>query len=108
MNRFTHFGLMAAMSMLTIPIAQAQQKTGSDRYSIALKNVNVHPSSLAEARKTLDRIKDAALTLCGAPQGSSTYMRRAIKKSQCFEDSVAEAVRSIDDPLINRLHQRLR
>jgi hypothetical protein len=33
-------------------------------------------------------------------------MRRAVMKSECFKDSLADAVRQIDDPLINQLHQR--
>ncbi|MGY6637183.1 MAG: UrcA family protein [Erythrobacter sp.] len=106
MNRFISFGLATASAVLMIPPVQAQNTIDPDQHAIILNNVNVHPASIREARKTLDRIKVAALTLCGAPHGSSTYMRRAVMKSECFRDSLADAVRKIDDPLINRLHDR--
>ena len=106
MNRFIRLGLVTASAVLTIPTVQAQEKIGPDQHAIILTNVNVHPATVREARKTLDRIKAAALNLCGAPHGSSTYMRRAVMKSECFKDSLADAVRQIDDPLINQLHQR--
>ena len=106
MNRLIRLGLVTACAMLTIPAAQAQNMIDADQHAIILTNVNMHPATVREARKTLDRIKVAALTLCGAPHGSSTYMRRAVMKSDCFKDSLADAVRKIDDPLINQLHQR--
>ena len=106
MNRFIRSGLTTASIMLMIPAAQAQNTIGPDQHAIILTNVNMQPATIREARKTLDRIKAAALTLCGAPHGSSSYLRRAVMKSECFTESVANAVRKIDDPLINRLHDR--
>ena len=108
MNRFIRLGLVTATMMLTTQVVLAQNMIAADQHAIVLTNVNIHPATVREARKTLDRIEAAALTLCGAPPGSSTYMRRAVMKSACFRDSVANAVRQIDAPLINRLHQRVR
>lgn len=108
MNIFIRVGLVAAMAVLTIPGAHAEEQIGPNRYAMTLRNVNVHPGSAEEARKTLSRIEGAALSLCGAPHGSSSILKRAVMKSDCFKDSVAEAVRKIDNPLINRLHHPLR
>lgn len=107
MNRIIRFGLVTAIAALMIPPVQAHKAMDSDQHAIILTNVNMHPATAREARKTLDRIKVAALTLCGAPHGSSTYMRRAVMKSECFRDSVTNAVGQIDDPLITQLHQRV-
>lgn len=107
MNRIIRFGLATASAALLIPPVQAEKTMNPDKHAIILANVNMHPATAREARKTLDRIKAAALTVCGAPHGSSTYMRRAVMKSECFTESVANAVRQIDDPLINGLHQRV-
>ena len=105
MNLIIRFGLVTVSAALLIPPIHAQNTKDPDQHAIILTNVNMHPATAREARKTLDRIRVAALTLCGAPHGSSTYMRRAVMKSECFKDSVANAVRQIDDPLINGLHQ---
>lgn len=107
MNSFTRISLVAVMAVLTIPVAHAEEQIGPNRYAMTLKNVNVRPGSAEEARKTLSRIEGAAISLCGAPHGSSSILKRAVMKSDCFKNSVAEAVRKIDNPLINRLHDSL-
>lgn len=105
MNNIIRLVLAATFGLATIPVVHAEEQIGPDRYAMTLKDLNVRPKSPAEARKTLSRIEGAALALCGAPHGSSSYLKRAVMKSECFKESVADAVRKIDNPLINRLHQ---
>jgi len=105
MNNFIRLVLAAPLGLATIPVVHAEEQIGPDRYAMTLKDVNVRPKSPEEARKTLSRIEGAALALCGAPRGSSSYLKRSVMKSACFKESVADAVRKIDNPLINRLHQ---
>jgi len=108
MNNRIALGLVTALGVLAMPPVLAGERAGEDRHSMTLTNVNVRPATLAQARQTLSRIEGAALVLCGAPRGTSSILKRAVMKTPCFRDAVAEAVRTIDHPLITRLHQSAR
>lgn len=105
MNHLIRTGLVTAAIMLTITAAQGQERIGPDRYAITLRDVELRPATSREARRILSRIRDAALAVCGAPDGSSTSLKRATMKSQCFREAVDGTVRRIDNPLLTRLHQ---
>jgi len=76
--------------------------------SIAVKRIDRHPSSDRAVRRLLDRLGRAALEVCG---GSSFGLREAndsVVRSQCWRDSMADAVGRIDDPRLTGAFRRSR
>lgn len=84
----------------------AQDRSGLETYAVTLENLNIRPVTINAAERTLVRIEEAALEVCGVPRGSLRHVRRAVRKSACWRDSVDRAVSAIGDPLLNRVHQR--
>jgi UrcA family protein len=85
--------LLAAAATLVTPL-QAQ------RTSIAVRHVNLHPGTSAEARRTFAKIDDAALRACGASGFSLAEAKAAMRASPCWQEAVGDAVRQSGDPLL--------
>lgn len=102
----TKLGLVAGLcGLLATPVA-AQEKVGPNTYAIAVESLDVRPATVRAARRALARIEEAALEVCGAPHGALREVRRAVRKSECWKDSVDRAVTAIGDPLLIRVHRQ--
>lgn len=96
MKRFAICGFAGAcLATLALP-ALAQT-------SVAVRHVNLHPATPAEARHTLAKIDDAALRACGASGFSLAEAKAAMRASPCWQEAVSDAVRRIDSPQLTQL-----
>ena len=82
--------------------AVAQDQPGSETHAITLHGVNTHPATIRAARKTLARIGEAALAVCGAPDSSLHDVKMAARASTCWHESMMKTLARIDDPPLNR------
>lgn len=73
--------------------------------------ITVHGGDLdkpAAAKRLFDRIEEAALEVCGASRFSFPDVRRAVRRSDCWRQSVSRAVAELHDTRLNaQLAQRL-
>jgi UrcA family protein len=101
----TKLCVLAALGAMLVTPAAAQVKVGPETYAFTLVNLDTRPKTVSAARRTLARIDEAALAVCGAPRGSLREVRRAARKAACWKDSVDHAIAAIGDPLLTRVHQ---
>ncbi len=97
--------LVVLSASATTPLV-AQTEVGPNSYAVTLSNLDLSPATASAARRTLSRIDEAALAICGAPRGSLREVRRATRKSACWKESVDRAVAQIDNPLLTRVYRR--
>lgn len=90
---------------LVNPLA-AEARPGPDARTVILEDIDTRPATTGAARRTLARIEEAALTVCGAPRGSLIEVRRAARRSACWKDSVEAAVAQVGHPLLAHVHRR--
>lgn len=89
-----------ALVALGAPVVGQEIAIGRDRYAITLSRSDLQPATPAQARQARARIEAAAMVVCGASGTSLVELKRAIRRSACWRDSVADARRQIDDPLL--------
>jgi UrcA family protein len=88
----------------------------SDARASTVDSVDVGPSvTVTYDRVSLDtdkgtaqvyrKLKRAARTVCGVDEGGRETLRMHIVKDQCYSETLAEAVRKVDRPLLSALHQ---
>jgi len=95
-------GAVALAAMLAFSPTWAAEVT----QSVAVRGVSLPVESPAQAAVLLDRIKAAAQVACGAEKESLADVKRAVRGSQCWRDSVANAVHQIDSPLLTGAFER--
>jgi len=93
----------AAVMILTLMPAVAEAQTIQTSVRLAGQ---LHPQTREEARILLDRVENAASEACGAFRFSVADYSRAVRRSPCWEKSVADAVARIDSPVLSELHNR--
>jgi len=52
------------------------------------------------------KLKTAARRVCGINDGSRTTLDQSIKAQECFETTLADAVRRIDRPMLTSVHSK--
>lgn len=100
----TKLGLLAVLGTIAASPVSAQEKVGPHTHARAIANLDIRPATVHAARRTLTRIEEAALEVCGAPRGALREVRRAMRKSECWKESVDRAVTAIGNPLLIRVH----
>lgn len=108
----THYprtpALLVALLLCTAQAAGAEDRPGEITEAVTLRGVTRNPGSPEAATRLLRRIGDAAMLACGAWATSLAEMKRAVRASPCWHDSVADTVRRIDDPLLTAAYARHR
>ena len=87
-------------AVIAMPAAAEETKIGPDSYAATVRRVALHPATPAAARRTLARIEAAAFAVCGASDFSLREVKRAVRDSSCWRDSMAGTMARIDDPLL--------
>jgi UrcA family protein len=92
--------MMAATvaALLASPGPARPRDIALDRQAVVLKHLDSHPATPGAARRTLARLDRAALDVCGASQGSLVELKRAIRASACWRESMDDVLSRIDDP----------
>ena len=96
-DRLMVASLVAALCICSTAKAQALAD-GSELTAVTVGHLDLHPRSPAIARRTLERLGEAAMEACGAADSSLDDMKRAVRASPCWRAAMARAVRRIDDP----------
>ncbi|MEG3146629.1 UrcA family protein [Sphingomonas sp. RT2P30] len=111
----THFprtlcgaALVGALLLGAAVPASAADRPGEVTESMMLRGVTRNPASPQAATRLLQRIGDAAMLVCGASATSLADMKRAVRTSPCWHNSVADTVRRINDPLLTAAFARHR
>lgn len=99
MKIVNYIGLAAAMC------AAAALPGRAETHTVVLSGVDLRPNTTDAAEKLMARIEEAALEVCGAPAGTSQLLKRAVRRSDCWKASVADAVARIDHPKLTALHR---
>jgi len=73
--------------------------------SVTLRNIDLHPATAAIARRTMRRIDEAALSVCGASD-ALFEARRAIRASSCWQEAAGNAARQSGNPLLAQAFAR--
>jgi UrcA family protein len=100
--------LLGALLLGAATVSSAADRPGEVTESMTLRGVTRNPATRQAATRLLQRIGDAAMLVCGASATSLVDMKRAVRASPCWRDSVADTVRRIDDPLLTAAHARHR
>lgn len=99
MKIVNYIGLAAALcASVEIPVR-------AETHTVVLSGVDLRPNTIDAAEKLMARIEEAALEVCGAPTGTSQLLRRAVRRSDCWAASVADAVARIDHPKLTALYR---
>jgi UrcA family protein len=101
----TQFMLLALTGGIAATPVAAEVKVGPETYAVTLRNLDARPANIDAARRTLARIEEAALEVCGASHGSLHEVRRATRKSVCWQESMDATLTKIGNPLLTRLHR---
>lgn len=88
----------------TAPSAAPAVHIGHDQYVVLLRNVDRHPETPQGAQRTLAQIADAAMAICGGDRTSPLVVQRALRRSACWRETVADTVHRIGDPLLSQAH----
>ncbi len=100
--------LFAALLLGAAVPASAADRPGEVTESVMLRGATGNPATPQAATRLLQRIGDAAMLVCGASATSLVDMKRSVRASPCWRDSVADTVRRIDDPLLTAAYARHR
>jgi len=73
--------------------------------SVTLRHVDLHPATAAIARRTMRRIDEAALSVCGA-DGALVEAKREIRAGPCWQEAAGNAARHSGDPLLAQAFAR--
>lgn len=93
--------LLAPLCLLSAMAAHANPA------EVVLRNIDLHPATAAAARHSVRRIDTAALELCGASEGSTNQIQRAMRKSDCWQEAAGNAVRQSGDPMLAEAFARI-
>jgi UrcA family protein len=95
-------------SALPDPVAAAENTDGALAASVRIEVRQGDLDNPLAAKRLFDRIEEAALEVCGGSPFSFPDVRRAVRKSDCWRQSVSTAVTELRDARLNaRLAQRL-
>lgn len=90
-----------------LPLALLATPLHADIASVTVRHINLHPTSSAEATRTMFRIDDAALRVCGASGFSLAEAKAALRASLCWREAAGNAALRSGSPLLERAFYRL-
>ena len=90
---------------LLLGAAGSANAARTETASITLHHIDLHPATPAAARRSMHRIDEAALTVCGA-SGALVEAKRGIRASSCWQEAAGNAARHSADPLLAQAFAR--
>jgi len=73
--------------------------------SVTLHRIDLHPATAAAAKRTMRRIDEAALSVCGA-SGALIESKRNIRVGPCWQEAAGNAARQSGNPLLAQAFAR--
>jgi UrcA family protein len=74
--------------------------------AVRVSYADLNLSNPADSAVMLDRLRGAALEACGAPVQSVKDWRWAVRRSDCFKESMARAVAQLHSPALSQAYGR--
>jgi UrcA family protein len=97
--------LGAAIVALSAPLlAQAQPAADDQRTSVAVHYGDIDVNRPDGAAALLNRIGQASLEACGASVFSFREVKEAVRDSECYRNSMQQAVLNVGAPAVTRLY----
>ena len=93
------------LAALLLGAAGSTHAARTEASSITLRHIDLHPATAAAARRSMRRIDEAALNVCGA-SGALTEAKRGIRASSCWREAAGNAARHSADPLLAQAFAR--
>jgi UrcA family protein len=90
---------MLLTAMVLPAAARAEQQV------VTLHNIHIHPATPAAADRTIRKIDEAALNVCGAT-GALAEVKVAMRAGDCWKEAAGNAVRQSGDPLLAQAFAR--
>ena len=99
--------LAAVTLMLSLCSAAMAAAAGrGDIVTVKVRTANAKPRNEAEARVLLRALGNAAQEACGASSFSLPAVRVAVRRSACWHEAMARAVKATDRRMLADLHAR--
>lgn len=92
--------LAVAALALCAPLASHAAPAG-DTTSVRVSYRDLDLSRSRDARTMLARLQEAALNTCGASGFSFPQYREAVRRSDCYQQSLSNAVAALDVPTVS-------
>jgi len=90
---------------LLLGAASSTNAARTETASVTLHHIDLHPATAAAARRSMRRIDEAALNVCGA-SGALAEAKRGIRASSCWQEAAGNAARQSEDPLLAQAFAR--
>ncbi|WP_165842964.1 UrcA family protein [Phenylobacterium deserti] len=97
-------GLIAAAAVIAAPAAAFADEPVVTT-SIAVSKAGLDLSSERDAARLLVRLDRAALSACGASTFSVREVQAATRGSECYQQSMDQAVASLNSPTVNAVYR---
>ncbi len=103
MNRSINRNILLGLLLLgtACPVEAGRAETAS----VTLRHIDLHPATATAARRSMRRIDEAALNVCGA-SGALVEAKRGIRASSCWQEAAGNAARYSGDPLLEQAFAR--
>lgn len=98
--------LISTLVVVATPTKANEVQIGHNIFAVSLNDFDAHPATLAAAMRGVIEIEKAAMVACGASGSDLLEIRRALRRSDCWRESMADARNQIDDPLLIQAWQR--
>ncbi|MBU2135652.1 MAG: UrcA family protein [Alphaproteobacteria bacterium] len=80
-----------AAAVLATPVMAEPGRTGTATVIVT----NLDPANAADAQRLERRVERAAFTACGGHEGSVRTLKRTVTRSDCYQETLAEARRAV-------------
>ena len=95
----------AALALAGPAIAFGATPQKADKATVKVSYKDLDISSEAGARVLYSRLKQASRSACDVrPVRETGSVRETAKAKQCYHESLAQAVKTLDIELVNKLH----
>lgn len=93
--------VLGAMLLCLVSSTGARAQTES----VTLHHIDLHPATAAAARRSMRRIDEAALSVCGA-NGALVEAKREIRAGPCWQEAAGNAAHQSGAPLLAQAFAR--
>ena len=106
MKRYTLIACGLAVAMAAAGHAAVAGESDAALEAVRVSYADLNLTNPADSAVMLERLRGAALEACGAPVQSVKDWRWAVRRSDCFKESMARAVSQLHSPALSQAYSR--
>jgi UrcA family protein len=95
---------LAAATAVAGQAAAGESDAALEAVRVSYADLNL--SNPSDSAVMLERLRGAAMEACGAPVQSVKEWRWAVRRSDCFKESMARAVSQLHSPALSQAYSR--